>query len=141
MPAGYVVSFARFHEGGFGVPAHRFLPGLLHFYGIALHHLNPSGIQHIAVFIALCEGFLGIELHFDLWRHFSAVDMYQKMVGSGARKTKVLVPMGSANIHLRCNRAEGYIPCKLVVSNKGVALELVLLEECRRPLPAITAPP
>ena len=66
LPDGYVVSFAHFNEHGFATPAHRFLWGLLHYYKIELQHLNPYGIQHMAAFIALCEGFLGISPHFDL---------------------------------------------------------------------------
>ena len=63
----YVVSFALFHERGFAVPAHKFLRGLLDYYQVELQHLNPNGIQHITAFVALCEGFLGISPHFDLW--------------------------------------------------------------------------
>ena len=65
-PDGYIVSFAHFHEQGFATPAHRFLWGLLHYYKIELQHLNPNEIQHMAAFVALCEGFLGIGPHFDL---------------------------------------------------------------------------
>ena len=57
---GYIISFAPFHECGLMTPAHKFLRGLLHFYKIELQHLNPNRIQHIATFVALCEGFLGI---------------------------------------------------------------------------------
>jgi hypothetical protein len=35
-PPGYVVSFAHFHEWGFGTPASNFFCGLLHYYGIEL---------------------------------------------------------------------------------------------------------
>ena len=55
--------------------AHRFLRGLLHYYKIELQHLNPNGIQHMATFIALCEGFLGINPHFNLWRYFFAITL------------------------------------------------------------------
>ena len=72
---GYVVSFMHFHERGFATPTHRFLRGLLHYYKIELQHLNPNGIQHMAAFVALCEGFLGISPHFDLWWHFFAVTL------------------------------------------------------------------
>ena len=82
-PDGYVVSFAHFHEHGFMTPAHRFLWGLLHYYKIDVQHLNPNGIQHIAAFVALCEGFLGISPHFDLWRHFFAVTLQKKREKSG----------------------------------------------------------
>jgi hypothetical protein len=44
--------------------------GVLHYYKIELWHLNPNGIQHFAAFIMLCEGYLGIEPHFDLWQYF-----------------------------------------------------------------------
>ena len=73
-PDGYVVSFAHFHECGFTTLIHRFLQGLLHYYKIELQHLNPNGIQHMMAFVALCEGFLGISPHFDLWRYFFAVN-------------------------------------------------------------------
>jgi hypothetical protein len=63
---GYVVSFARFHERGLTMPPHPFVWGLLHHYRIELQQINPNGIQHIAVFIALCEGYLVIEPQFEL---------------------------------------------------------------------------
>jgi hypothetical protein len=65
-PDGYVISFVPFHKHGPAVSPHRFLRGLLHHYKIELQHLNPNGIQHIAAFIALCEGYVGIEPHFEL---------------------------------------------------------------------------
>ena len=60
LPNGYVVSFTHFHERGLMTPTHKFLQGLLHYYKIEVQHLNPNGIQHMAAFIILCEGFLGI---------------------------------------------------------------------------------
>jgi hypothetical protein len=52
------------------VPSHRFLHFLLQFYGMELHHLTPSGIVHIAAFMTLCEDYMGIEPHFNLWNYF-----------------------------------------------------------------------
>jgi hypothetical protein len=43
---------------------------LLYFYVLELHHLTPSGILHIAAFMNLCEAYMGIEPHFDLWNYF-----------------------------------------------------------------------
>ena len=74
-PDGYVVSFAHFHERGLATPAHGFLQGLLHYYKIELQHLHPNGIQHMAAFVALCEGFLGISPYFNLWRYFFAITL------------------------------------------------------------------
>jgi hypothetical protein len=67
---GYIMVCVAFYEWGFGVPSHRFLCLLLQFYGLELHHLTPSGILHIAVFVTLCEAYMGIEPHFDLWNYF-----------------------------------------------------------------------
>jgi hypothetical protein len=74
-PDGYIISCVHFHERGLMTPTHQFLQGLLHYYKIELQHLNPNGIQHMAAFILLCEGFLGIEPHFDLWRYFFTINL------------------------------------------------------------------
>ena len=47
----------------------------IHYYKIELQHLNPNGIQHMAVFVAMCEGFLGINPHFDLSRYFFTITL------------------------------------------------------------------
>jgi len=74
-PDGYVISFIPFHEHGLMTPPHRFLRGLLHYYGLELQHLNPNGIQHISAFVAPCEGYLGIKPHFELWKYFFVVKL------------------------------------------------------------------
>jgi hypothetical protein len=58
-PPGYVVSFVSFHERGFGVPASRFMRTILHHYGVELHNLSPNSISQAAIFVAVCEGYLG----------------------------------------------------------------------------------
>ena len=70
-PPGYVVSFVSFHERGFGVPASRFMRAILHVYGVELHNLSPNSISQAAIFATVCEGYLGIDPHWDLWTHFS----------------------------------------------------------------------
>ena len=45
-----------------------FFRRLLHFYGLEVTHLKPNSIAQIAIFIHLCEGYLGIAPHFNLWR-------------------------------------------------------------------------
>ena len=62
-----VVSFIPFYLLGFGLPAHPLLRWLLYYYGLRLHDLTLEGILHLLVFIMLCEGFLGIPAHYDLW--------------------------------------------------------------------------
>ena len=62
-PQGYVVSFVRLHERGFGVPISRFMRALCEYYGTELHNFSPNSISQAAVFVAVCEGYLGIEAH------------------------------------------------------------------------------
>ena len=62
-----LVVFESFFVRGFGIPAHPFLRKLVHYYGIALCHLNPNSILHLAIFINLCEAYLGIDAHFNLF--------------------------------------------------------------------------
>ena len=110
-----MVSFARFHEQGFAIPAHKFLRGLLDYYKVELRHLTPNGVQHIAAFITLCEGFLWISPHFDLWRYLFTVSLSKRWVGG----KEVSVLMGCVSIHLRHTRASGYPLMRLSTSNKG----------------------
>ncbi len=63
-----VVVFSHFFYGGFSLPTSSFFRGILDFYGLSLHHLNPNSIVHIANFIHACEAFLGIRPHFALFR-------------------------------------------------------------------------
>ena len=56
-----VVTFRIFYVRGLGHPAHPFLLGLLEGWKIRLHHLNPTGMLHIAGFVTVCEAFLEID--------------------------------------------------------------------------------
>ena len=85
--------------------------GLLNYYKVELQHLTPNGVQHIAAFVTLCEGFLGIIPHFDLWRYLFAVTLL--------KKRELSVPMGCAGISLRNNRVNEYPSMHLSTSNKG----------------------
>jgi hypothetical protein len=46
-----------------------FFRSLLDFYDLNLTHLNPNSILQVAIFVHLCEAFLGILPHFGLWRY------------------------------------------------------------------------
>src|SRR4029078_1420811 len=41
-PQGYVVSFVRLHERGFGVPVSRFMRALCDYYEVELHNFSPN---------------------------------------------------------------------------------------------------
>lgn len=62
-----VIFFTPFVEWGLSQPIHLFIRGLLHYYGIELHNLNPNGILHVAVFVTFYECYLRIRPHFNLW--------------------------------------------------------------------------
>ncbi|KAM0868448.1 hypothetical protein ACQ4PT_041307 [Festuca glaucescens] len=67
-PSGFRVTFVDFLIRGFSIPVHEFLRGLLFIYGIQLHQLTPNSLLHISIFVTLCECFLGIHLHWGLWK-------------------------------------------------------------------------
>ena len=58
------VMFKSFYEKGFALLVGAFFRELLHFYGLEVTHLKPNSIAQIAIFIHLCEGYLGIAPHF-----------------------------------------------------------------------------
>lgn len=62
------VIWAHFVERGLVVPTSDFFRGILQFYDLQLVHLNPNGVLHIDIFVHLCEVYLGIQPHFELFR-------------------------------------------------------------------------
>jgi hypothetical protein len=116
-PPGYVVSFIPFHERGFGVPASRFMRALLHYYGVELHNFNPNSIAQVAIFVAVCKGFLGIDPHWDLWTHLFSAEFFA--ASTDVKKVCMAARAGGCTLQLRPRRAQQYIPASLVSSNKG----------------------
>ena len=74
------VVFKSFYEQGFALPVGVFFRGLLHFYGLKVTHLKPNSIAQIAIFIHLCEGYLGIAPLFNLWRALYCLKRYPSNV-------------------------------------------------------------
>jgi hypothetical protein len=70
---------------------------LLLYYNLKLHHLPPSGILHIAAFVTLCEAYMRIEPHFDLWNYFFRV---RSLRGSGV-EVAVLGPYIALTIFIK----------------------------------------
>ena len=116
-PPGYVVSFVSFHERGFGVPTGRFMRAILFHYGVELHNLSPNSISQAAIFVALCEGYLGIAPHWDLWTYFFLAEPFA--LSTGERRIRAAVRAGGCILLLRQSRALQYIPAILASSNKG----------------------
>jgi hypothetical protein len=114
-PEGYVVSFMAFHERGFGVPASPFMPALLHYYKVELHHLTPNSISQATIFMAVCEGYLGMEPQWNLWLHFFRAEHFAKKAGE--RGVRRAVHAGSCTLQVRSGQGEQYIPAQLILSN------------------------
>jgi hypothetical protein len=134
-PPGYVVSFVSFHELGFGVPTSHFMRALLHYYEVELHNFNPNSIAQAAIFAALCEGFLGIDPHWDLWTHLFSAELFALTMGE--KKVRMEVRAGGCTLQLRQGRAQQYIPGHPCVFEQGVAALVVLLPERRRKAPVV----
>ena len=69
-------------DRGFSLPPHPFLLDFLAFTGSQLHHIVPNTITLLASFFALCEGFIGIEPHWNLFRAIYTIKP-QKIKKSG----------------------------------------------------------
>jgi hypothetical protein len=105
---GYVVSFVAFHERGLGMPPSQFIRALLHHYKVGLHHLAPNSISQAAIFATVCEGYLGMKPHWNLWLHLFKVEHFAKKVGE--RGVRHAVHAGSCTLQVRAGRGELYIP-------------------------------
>ena len=102
---GEIIRFLPYFEQGLGLPCSNFFSGLLYYYGIQLYHLTPNSFVHTSVFVHLCEAFLGIEPHFDLFHHL----FHLKPQPSSVR----LDVVGGVGIQLRQRIDRVYIPYKL----------------------------
>jgi len=102
---GEIIIFAPYLERELGLPCSFFFFGLLRYYRIQLHHLNPNFFVHISIFVHLCEAFLGIEPHFELFQFLFHLkpqpDSY------------VLDVVGGVGLQLRQGKDKVYIPYKL----------------------------
>ena len=100
-----ILAFAPYFERGLGLPCSNFFFGLLYYYGIQLHHLTPNSFIHVSIFVHLCEAFLGIEPHFELFRHLFHLKPQPN--------SKELVVVGGPGIQLRQGMDKMYIPYML----------------------------
>ena len=100
-PQGYVVSFVRLHERGFGVPVSKFMRALCEYYGVELHNFSPNSISQVAVFVAVCEGYLGIDVHWDLWIHLFRGELF---VENARNQPRRFARAGGLTLHVRPNR-------------------------------------
>jgi hypothetical protein len=80
---GEIVVFEDFYWCGFGNPCHPFLQKLCDYYRVSICNLHPNSVLAVSVFITLYESYIGIQPHFNLWRHFYCL---KKKGGAGGSK-------------------------------------------------------
>ena len=128
-PTGYGVSFAKFHRHGLGAPPSRFMRALCHHYGVELQHFSPNSITIVAVFAAVCEGYLGMMPHWDLWLHLYRGELFNAPTGTtGVRKP---VRAWCLNLVLKTGKMERpreYIPVGLSSNHAGWDSQLFYLQ-------------
>ena len=104
LPEGYVVSFVKFHHHGLGSSPSHFMRALLHHYDIELQHLSPNAVFTTAIFAAVCEGYLGVMSHWELWIHLFWGELFHAPGGAaGGRKP---VQTGFLNLVQKMGQAD-----------------------------------
>lgn len=93
-------------------PAHRFVHEVLHHFKVALHELAPNRVQRLAAFVALCERYLGIDPHFDLFTYFFTAALVKPRCGTPPS------PWVFCSIQMEETRVLEYPCVKLSTSNK-----------------------
>jgi len=138
-PKGYVVSFAKFHRHGLGAPPSHFIGALCHHYGVELQNSSSNAITIAAVFAAVCEGYLGMMPHWELWLHLYKGELFNAPTGTtGVRKP---VRAGCLNLVLKMKKTERpweYIPVGLSSNHAGWDSQWFYLRNDDDLLPAYT---
>ena len=110
-----MVCFLSFLDRGFGTPAGQLIWALLHYYGVELHNLNPNSIMQAAVFAMVCEGFLGVPPHWNLWLHLFKAEMSSRNEGGELRPLRA----GGCTLQLRQSHSHLYIRSIMPLSYRG----------------------
>ncbi|KAE8791621.1 hypothetical protein D1007_33936 [Hordeum vulgare] len=88
-----------FKEHFCGLPASDLFFRFLVHFGLQPHHLAPNAFFQLTAFVALCEGFLGIETSLDLWRKLFFFK--QESASTDDPDVKKMTPCGAALVHHR----------------------------------------
>jgi hypothetical protein len=89
--------------------------------------LNPNSILQVAIFVHLCEDFLGILPHFGLWKYLY---QYRPEMAGGQHQL-----VGDASLELRRGWKVEYLDIPLKDSIKGWRLEWFIVENHCKSLP------
>ena len=94
---------------------------LCEYYGVELHNFSPNSISQATVFVALCEGYLGIGAHWDLWI-----------------QPKRYARAGGLMLHVRGYGSHLYIPSRMTTNNAGWSRGWFYMRNFGNRLPAFT---
>jgi hypothetical protein len=109
------------------LPVSPFFHSLLNLYDLNLTHLNPNSIFQVAIFVHLCEVFLGILPHFGLWMY-----IYHCRPGMAGGQHQLV---GGSSLELRRGRNLEYLDIPLKDSIKRWRLEWFTMENHNKSLP------
>jgi hypothetical protein len=77
---------------------------------VELHNFTPNAISQAATFVGVCEGFLGIQMNWDLWVHLFHAELHT--LATPEARVHRAVRAGGLTISLRDSRKEFYIPTR-----------------------------
>ena len=100
-----------------------------------LHNFAPNSISQAAIFVALCEGYFGVEVHWDLWVHLFRGELYTDSVQGQPRR---YARAGGLMLHVRGQRVNLYIPSRMTTNNAGWTRGCFYLRNFGNRLPAFT---
>jgi hypothetical protein len=135
-PHDYVVSCVRLHECSFTAPTSHFMWGLCHHYRAVLHNFVPNAISQATYFVAVCEGYLGIPMNWDLWVHLFHGKLHT--LSTGEKGTRQAVRAGGLTLALRDMRKELYLLCTMTSNNVDWEKGWFYLRNKRAGLPTYT---
>ncbi|KAK1652089.1 hypothetical protein QYE76_069894 [Lolium multiflorum] len=93
---GEFVLFLSFLDRGLALPSSDFFRQLLSFYNIKVSDLGPHSVQQIALFVALCECYLGCPPYFPLW-----VSIFHGRASRISKSEQSLIPNGGITFQVK----------------------------------------
>jgi hypothetical protein len=89
--------------------------GLCNHYRVELDNYIPNAISQAASFVAICEGFLGVPVNWDLWVHLFCDELHT--LATSEKGTCRAVRAGGLTLVLCETRKELYPLCTMSSNN------------------------
>jgi hypothetical protein len=82
---------------------------------VELQNFMLNAISQAAMFVGVCEGFLGIPVNWDLWVHLFHAELHT--LPTSEPRTRRAARAGGLALAVRSSRREEYIPCTMTSNN------------------------